>query len=69
MQNSTLIYISFKIVPLCEYALLSAAVKVLETFSETICESLFSSYVAFLTMSVASHKRRSFSADLSQENR
>ena len=41
----------------------------LETFLELFCESLFSSFVAFLMMSVASQKRRPFHDDFSRGNR
>ena len=50
--------ISFKIVPMC--TLLPATVKVLETSWKPFCESLFSSFVAFLMKPLASQKRRPF---------
>ena len=53
-------FISFKILPIC--TLLSATVKVLETYWKPFCESLFSSFVAFLMGSVASQNRRPFRA-------
>ena len=62
-------YISFKIVPLCNYTVLSATVKVFETFLEAILWSLSSSSVAFLIMLVAPQKCRPFNVDLSQGNR
>jgi hypothetical protein len=40
-----------------------------ETFMEAFCESIFSSYVAFLVMSEASQKRHPFNDDFSQGNR
>jgi hypothetical protein len=52
--------------PLALLPLQPVAVKVLETFLDAICEHLFSSTVAFLIISVASPKRRPFSADLSR---
>ena len=65
-RKKNLSYISFKIVPLCNHTLLPETVKVLET---PLCESLFSSFVAFLMMSVASQKRCPFNADFSRQNR
>jgi hypothetical protein len=51
-QYNYLRLISFKIVPIC--TLPPATVKVLETSWVPFCESLFSSFVAFLMKSVAS---------------
>jgi len=55
-------YISFKAVSLYKNIRLPASVKMLEIFLEAICESLFSSYVTFLFVSVASQKPRLFNA-------
>jgi hypothetical protein len=57
MRNTkkyNLSYMSFKIIPLCYCPLLPADVEVLETFLDAVCESLFSSFVAFLMVPVAS---------------
>jgi hypothetical protein len=56
-------YISFKIAPLCNYTLLPANVTVEKHLWKPFCESLLSSYVAFLMMLVTSQKLRPFSAD------
>jgi hypothetical protein len=55
--------------PLVLLPLLPADVKMLETFLDAVCESLFSSTVAFLIMSVALPKRRPFNADCGRGNR
>jgi hypothetical protein len=62
-------YISFKTVPLCNYKLLPATMKVWETFLEAVFERLFSSSVFFLMMLVESQKFRLFYTDFGQGNR
>jgi hypothetical protein len=67
IQNSNIIwatffsrYIYFKIIPLCQYRLLPATVKVIQTFLGTILLEPFHSSIAFLMMSLASQKSRPF---------
>ena len=67
-QYNNLSYISFQIVPMCNYTLLSATVKVVETFLEDIWWSLFRSSVPFLMKSVVSQKRPLFIADFGRGN-
>jgi len=68
-------YISFKIVPLCNYKPLSATVKVLKHSWKPFCLKLFSSFVAFLVMSItknathASQKGRLLSANFIRAKR
>ena len=51
---------------MCNYTLLPASVKVLKHPWKQFCESLFSSSVAFLTMSEASQKPLPFNAEFSR---
>ena len=62
-EYSHLNYISFQIVPLCNYALLSEAIKVLENSWKPSGESFFSSSRTSLLMSVASQKCCPFNAN------
>jgi hypothetical protein len=62
-------HISFKIIPSCNYTLLTVVVQVMEIFVGAILWKFFSSSFAFIVMSVASQKRRPFNADFNQGNR
>jgi len=68
-QYNHLSYISFGIVPLCNYTLLPATVEVLETFLEAILWKTFYLCLAFFMVSAASHKHCPFIADFSWKNR
>jgi hypothetical protein len=61
-------YISSHIVLLCNYKILPATVKLWKHSWKLFYESLFSSSIAFLIISVASQNRLPFNADFSRKN-
>ena len=68
-KYNNLASITLKIVHFCTYTLLSAIVKVLETYYKPFRENLFSSSVAFLILSVEPQKHYPLNADFIRGNR